>query len=48
MKNNIEIALVAIVAVSLIPVAIEFLRHRKEAKRDAAEAVAEAATGSVE
>ena len=30
------------------PVAIEYLRHRKEAKRDAAEAVAQAATGSVE
>ncbi len=47
-KKNIEIALVAIVAVSLLPVAIEFLRHRKEAKRDAAEAVAQAATGSIE
>ena len=29
-KNNIEIAIVAIVAVSLLPVAIEMLRHRKQ------------------
>src|SRR4051794_23462474 len=47
-KKNIEVALVAIVALSLVPVAIEFLRHRKDAKREAAEAVAQAATGSVE
>jgi membrane-associated protein len=47
-KKNIEVAIVAIIAVSLVPVAIEFLRHRKEAKREAAEAVAQAATGSVE
>ncbi|MGE0879623.1 MAG: VTT domain-containing protein [Acidimicrobiia bacterium] len=30
-KNNIEVALIAIVAVSLIPVAIEFWRHRRGA-----------------
>ena len=29
-KKNIELAAVAIVAVSLIPVAIEFVRHRRE------------------
>jgi len=29
-KNNIELAAVAIVAVSLIPVGIEFVRHRRE------------------
>jgi len=31
-KNNIELAAVAIVAVSLIPVGIEFMRHRREVK----------------
>jgi len=30
-KNNIEIAAVVIVAVSLAPIAIEFLRHRRNA-----------------
>ena len=29
-KNNIELAAVAIVAVSLIPVGVEFMRHRRE------------------
>jgi membrane-associated protein len=33
-KNNIEIAIVAIIAVSLVPVAIEVLRHRREGRRD--------------
>ena len=33
-KNNIEIAIVAIVAVSLMPVAIELVRHRREARRE--------------
>jgi membrane-associated protein len=28
-KNNIELAAVAVVAISLLPVAIEFLRHRR-------------------
>jgi membrane-associated protein len=40
-KNNIEIAIVAVIAVSLIPVAIEFLKHRREARRALDEAVAE-------
>jgi len=31
-KNNIELAAVAIVAVSLIPVGLEYLRHRREAR----------------
>jgi membrane-associated protein len=30
-KNNIEISIVAIIAVSLLPVAIELLKHRREA-----------------
>jgi membrane-associated protein len=30
-KDNLEIAAVVIVAISVLPVAIEFLRHRKEA-----------------
>ncbi|HEY0521554.1 MAG TPA: VTT domain-containing protein [Ilumatobacteraceae bacterium] len=29
-KNNIELAAIAVVAVSLLPIAIEFLRHRRE------------------
>jgi membrane-associated protein len=32
-RDNIEIAIVVIIALSLIPVAIEVLRHRREAKR---------------
>jgi len=32
-KNNIEIAIVAIVAISLLPAAIELVRHRREARR---------------
>lgn len=31
-KDNLEIALLAIVAVSLLPVAIELLRHRRQAR----------------
>lgn len=31
-KNNIELASLAIVAVSLLPVAIEFMRHRRAAR----------------
>jgi membrane-associated protein len=31
-KHNIEVAIVAIVAVSLLPVAIELLRHRRQAR----------------
>ena len=30
-KNNIELAVIAIVAVSLIPVSIEYIRHRRSA-----------------
>jgi membrane-associated protein len=40
-KNNIEIAIVMIVALSLIPVAIEFVKHRREAKRVAQDAMAD-------
>jgi membrane-associated protein len=32
-KNNIELAAIAIVAVSLLPVGIEFMRHRRAATR---------------
>jgi membrane-associated protein len=32
-KDNIEVAIVAIIAVSLLPVTIEFLRHRRNARR---------------
>jgi membrane-associated protein len=32
-KNNIEIAIVLVIALSLLPVAIEFVKHRREAKR---------------
>ena len=35
-KNNIELAILAIVAVSLVPVAVEFLRHRRQAHAAAA------------
>jgi membrane-associated protein len=31
-KNNIEIAIIVIVAVSLLPVVIELIKHRREAK----------------
>ena len=31
-KNNIEIAIVAIIAVSLLPVTIELIRHRRQAR----------------
>ena len=35
-KNNIELAAVAVVAVSLIPVGIEFVRHRRAAPEETA------------
>jgi membrane-associated protein len=35
-KNNIEIVLVLIVLISLLPMGIEFLRHRRESKKEAA------------
>jgi membrane-associated protein len=40
-KNNIELAIVAIIAVSLVPVAIELIKHRREAKRALEEALVE-------
>lgn len=36
-KNNIEVALMLVVAVSLIPIAVEWLKHRIDARRAAAE-----------
>lgn len=42
-KNNLEIAAVVIVAVSLLPMAIEVMRHRRETKALAADAAAELA-----
>jgi membrane-associated protein len=45
-KNNLEIAAVAIVAVSLAPVAIEFVRHRRQIAALAADAAADAAAAS--
>jgi membrane-associated protein len=36
-KNNIDIALIAIVAISLVPVAIEFWRHRRAIEEEVAE-----------
>ena len=35
-RNNIEISLIAIVALSLTPIAIEVLRHRRAARRERA------------
>jgi membrane-associated protein len=40
-KNNIEIAIVTIIVLSLIPVAIEFVKHRREAKRITEDALAD-------
>jgi membrane-associated protein len=40
-KNNIEIAIVTIIALSLIPVVIELIKHRREAKRVAHDAMAD-------
>jgi membrane-associated protein len=40
-KNNIELAIVGIIALSLLPVAIELVKHRREAKRALEEIVAE-------
>jgi membrane-associated protein len=33
-KDNIEIAIVAVIAISLLPVAIEFWKHRRQAEPD--------------
>ena len=38
-KNNIDIVLVLIVAISLIPMGVEFLLHRRRAKHEAAATV---------
>jgi membrane-associated protein len=40
-KNNIELAIVAVIAVSLLPVVIELVKHRREAKRALDEVIAE-------
>jgi membrane-associated protein len=40
-KNNIEIAIVTVIALSLIPVVIELIKHRREAKRVAHDAMAD-------
>ena len=40
-KNNIEIAIVTVIVLSLIPVAIELVKHRREAKRRADDALAD-------
>jgi membrane-associated protein len=40
-KKNIEFAAIVIVAVSIAPVVIEFLRHRRAAKAAAASAAAD-------
>ena len=45
-KNNLEIAAIAIGAVSLLPVAIEFVRHRRQIAALAADAAADAAAAS--
>ena len=44
-KDNIEIAVIGIVALSLVPVGIEFLRHRRD--RKALETATEAAEAEV-
>ena len=38
-RNHVEIAAIIIVVVSLIPVAIEFVKHRKEPKQDVVDQV---------
>jgi membrane-associated protein len=40
-KNNIEIAIVVVIVLSLSPVAIEFVKHRRAAKRIAEDALAD-------
>jgi membrane-associated protein len=40
-KNNIEIAIVVVIALSLTPVVIELVKHRREAKRVAEDALAD-------
>jgi membrane-associated protein len=36
-KNNIELAAIAVVAISLLPVGIEFMRHRRASRRAASD-----------
>ena len=38
-KNNIEVAIVAVIAISLLPVAIEIVRSRREARHAPAPAI---------
>ena len=40
-KNNIELASVGVVALSLVPIAFEFLRHRRQATAIAGDIVAD-------
>jgi len=47
-KNNIEIASVGIVALSLLPVVIEVLRHRRAAVKAAGEIAADLTSNSSE
>jgi membrane-associated protein len=39
-KNNIELVLVLIVLISLIPMGVEFIRHRRQVKKEAEEQAA--------
>jgi membrane-associated protein len=36
-KNNIEIAVLAVVAISVLPVAIEFINHRRKKSQQLAD-----------
>jgi len=36
-RNNVEVSLIAVVALSLLPVALELLKHRRVARREHAE-----------
>ena len=47
-KNNIEIALVLVILLSLTPMLVEFTRHRRKAKRGVAAAAAPPAPAKVE
>jgi len=40
-REHVEIAAIIIVAVSLIPVAIEFVKHRREAKQEPEQVVSD-------
>ena len=41
MTAPLLIAIVVVIAISLIPVAVELIKHRREAKRIAADAMAD-------